>query len=262
MVARFRPSPILDALIPDRRQRWKDIMRRPVRRRHPAIALRNFSLLDDPDATLLALRNIGLLEAEELRAFIHFDDHYCLDAGAYLVLAEIWPTMAKVFSGGRMQKAVQKVLNATRVGQHNQMALRGIDNDDLDENGAVTDVWAFPLQRRRLAGSSTSNTVHLDPQTREQAADRFCAAVDEWLGVPEIEQELTAAGRGWLAQIIGELLCNAERHSRPGSEDGDWSTTAFMVRRSEDGATTLRCYMAFLTRLIHRAQSAGLAGVV
>jgi hypothetical protein len=248
MVARFRSSAILDALIPDRKDRWTGVLRRLEISPPPSITLKDFSFLHSPDRTLAALKEIGLIELSALEARLHFDDPYCLDAGAFLVLAEIWPQMTRIFRGGRMSRPIQKVLNATGVGRHNRMSLAAAERDEqFQAEGRHADVWAFPLQRRRPALSSQSSTVHLDPQTREEAADRFCDAVDEWLGVPEVNQELTGRGKARIGGIIGELLCNAERHSRAQSDDGDWSTTAFMVRRDEDGESLYRCYMAFLS---------------
>lgn len=248
LVARYRPSAILDRLIPDRRTRWTDIMRRNKRKRPIALSFKNFSFIAYPDETLQSLKMLGHVEAKELEAILNFEDGHCLDAGAYLVLAEIWPKMAPVILGGKMAKPIQKVLNATGVGQNNRMFLKAVVNDEefLIE-GKHSDVWAFSLQRRRAAGTTKSPTVHLEPQTREAVADRFCDAIDEWLGVPEIEQELTQSGRAWLAGVVGELLCNAERHSQPNSTDGDWATTGFMVKREEDGVQRLKCFFAFLS---------------
>lgn len=248
LVARYRPSPILDRLLPNRESVWVDIMRRQKRERPMAVSLKDFSFLDNADATLAALKALAYVEARELGAVLNFLDLHCQDAGAFLVLAEIYPKLAPVFVGGRMEKPIQKVLNATGVSRNNRMAMQAIVGDqELLIEGKHSDVWAFQLQRRRPALSSRSATVHLDPQAREVAAGRFCDAVDEWLRVPEINQELTKSGRGWLASIIGELLCNAERHSRPASDDGDWSTTAFMVRRTENGQSVLKCHIAFLS---------------
>jgi hypothetical protein len=248
LMARFRPSPILDRLVPNRQINWKPVLKRQPPRKAPTLTLKNFSFLDDPEGTLSALRQIGQLEGSALEAFLHFSDEFCLDAGAYLVLAEVWPHMARIFQGGQMSQPVQKVLNATGVGKHNRMTLRAAERDlKYQIDGRHADVWAFPLQRRRPAYSSRSATVHLDPQTREEAADSFCDAVDEWIGIPEIGQELTDQGKGWIGGIIGELLCNAERHSKPNTDDGDWSTTAFMTRKGKGPDSVLRCYMAFLS---------------
>jgi hypothetical protein len=57
------------------------------------------------------------------------------------------------------------------------------------------------------------------------------------------------------ANIIGELLDNAERHSDPETKDGSWSVAAFMTRRQEDGRNTHRCYMAFLSEGASIAES-------
>lgn len=248
LIARYRPSAILDRLVPARRDQWVDIMRRHKRDRTAVLTFKDFSFITHPNETLHALKMLAHVEAQELEAILNFEDGHCLDAGAFLVLAEIWPTMAPVILGGRMAKPIQKVLNATGVGRNNRMFLKAIVNDeDLLIEGKHSDVWAFSLQRRRPAGSSRSLNLHLEPQKREVVADRFCDAIDEWLGVPEIEQELTSAGRAWLAGVVGELLCNAERHSQPNSTDGDWATTGFMVKRDEEGASTLKCYFAFLS---------------
>ncbi|MEH3103699.1 MAG: hypothetical protein PGN12_07310 [Sphingomonas phyllosphaerae] len=215
---------------------------------HPnSIEVHNFSFLTHPNETLAALKKIGEFESRELRAVINFRDPHCLDAGSFLVLAEVWPRMAPVFVGGHMARSIQRVLSATGVSRNNRMRMRGVPGDGKEQGEKVADVWPFPLQRRRPALSSRSATVHLDPQAREIACGRFCDAVDDWLGVPEIDQQLTFEGKGWLASIIGELLDNAERHSQPGSNDGDWSTTAFMVRRTIDGKAVLKCYIAFLS---------------
>ena len=246
LLAKYRPSPILDRLLPDRKARWRPITKRLVRASPAAESIRNFSFLTHPSETLETLKAIGRLEGQELNALLHFDDKFCLDAGSYLVLAEIWHSVRHTLAGGRMPKPIQKVLDATGVGEHNRMRLEAIGpNDDKDPD--KTDVWAFSLRRRRPARSSRSVTVHLDPQTRERTADDFCEEINRWLSVPAIDRELTEDGRGWIASIIGELLCNAERHSQAGSEDGDWSMTAYMARRIEDGNATFRCYIAFLS---------------
>lgn len=246
LLARFRPSPILDRLLPDRHARWRPIPKRLVRAVPAAHRLINFSFLTHPTETMEAVKAIGRLECNELNALLHFDDSVCLDAGSYLVLAEVWHSVQHTLAGGRMPQPIQYVLGATGVGEHNRMRLTAVDPDDSDDPDK-TDVWALPLRRRRPARSSTSATVHLDPQTREKTADDFCDEINRWLAVPAIDRELTKSGRGWIAAIIGELLCNAERHSQPGSDDGDWSTTAFMARRVESGVPTFRCYIAFLS---------------
>ncbi|MGT2513432.1 hypothetical protein ACVOMT_03505 [Sphingomonas panni] len=58
---------------------------------------------------------------------------------------------------------------------------------------------------------------------------------------------LSGDGKANIANMVGELLDNAERHSSAGS-DGDWSMAAFMAKRSnDDGTESMRCYLAFLS---------------
>ncbi len=250
LLAGYRPSEILDRLDPDRISRWKKIpFRRKSSRQMPtSITLENFNFLDDPLGTLQQIKDLSYLEGTELSAEINFADPYCLDAGAYLVLAEFWPQLAPIFHGGSMKIPVQKVLSAINLDQ--ELGIRFNNVKDLD------DVWAFPLQRRRPKNTTQSATAGIRPQAYEVVSDQFCDLVNAWLAVPlddadagEDTWELSDDGRSHLNNLIGELLCNAERHSQPQSDDGDWSVAAFMVRRDKADETgkELRCYIAFLS---------------
>ena len=239
LIAKYRPSPILDGLLPDRARRWIRILdRRPVTPPEE-VRLEGFSFFENPDTTFEGLKRIAELEASEVVAHVHFQDDFCIDIGPYLVLAEAWPAMAPVFGSGRMMPPLQKVIRA--VGLHRQfgMTLRAATDEK--------DIWAYPLQRRRPANSSSSDNLQLEPQRRERVADGLCNAIDSWLDQPKIRQELTLEGRAWIANIVGELLDNAERHSHAPDKDGDWSIAAFMARRTEAGEDVFRCYLGFLS---------------
>lgn len=239
LMARPKPSIFMDTILENRTKLWVPVLRRrrsvPIRE----ITLKDFSFIDNPIGTLRLIREIALVEGSEISAYLHFDDDYCFDIGPYLVLSEMWSSMAPVFRGGRMLPPIQKVIWAVGLSAPLHMGLLGLR--DLE------DVWAFPLQRRRPPGSSNSLTRNLDPQAREKVVDRFIDEVDRWLGVGDDGLELTADGRAWIAHIIGEVLDNCERHSSPDTKDGDWSVAAFMARRVENGQPVFRCYMAFLS---------------
>ena len=239
LAAPFRSSPLLDGLLQNRRELWRSARTRMRPKVMTEIKLDVFSFLDDPEMTMRALKRIAQSECEDLEALINFPDGFCTDIAPYLVLSELWPTMAPVFRGGHMSVPTQKVIEAVGLRKALDMRLRGVTD--------LRDIWAFPLQRRRPADTSTSVDRYLEPQSREKVADRFCDAVDVWLGRPEIRRELTPEGRAWITSIIGELLDNAERHARPVTKDGDWSTAAFLARRNEGSETVYRCYMAFLS---------------
>jgi hypothetical protein len=238
MIAKFRESPILDALLPDRKDRWVRILDRNHRRGAAEVKLEDFSFFTDPDKTMSGLKQIAEIETCEVGSQVHFQDDVCIDIGPYLVLAEAWPALAPVITGGRMMPPVQKVLRA--VGLQNRLGFRFDVQDERD-------VWAFPLQRRRPANTSSSANLNLEPQRRERVADGLCVAIDKWLGMPVISQELSDEGRAWISNIVGELLDNAERHSRPPGKDGEWSIAAFMARRVENGEDVFRCYLGFLS---------------
>jgi len=243
---KYRSCEVLDTLVPNRRELWKGILQRP-NDRVEIVDLKKFSFLDDPAAALAGLKRLGQAEARAKQARLNFKDDHCEDAGAFLVLAEIWPRMARIFKGGEMAPAVQRVLTATGVSEHNNMLTLATIRARAKGEEAHPDVWAYPLQRRRPANTSKSPTQHLDSQAREKAADRLSSWLDDCLG-ESANLELTDKGRAQLAMIMGEALCNAERHSQPQSDDGGWSITAFMERlEDERGLSSYRCMVAFLS---------------
>ena len=231
----IRPSPLLDQLYPERNRPngWTELRRRDVAREEE-ISLQSFSLLDDPRGTIVGLQRIAQAEAQAVGARIDFNDPYCLDVSPFMLLMECWGQMLPVFEGGRMGLPMQKVLVALGIPQAIGISVGGVSE--------LNDVWAFPLCRRRGAGSSASKAPFTDVQTREVAIDEFCFALDEWLG--EMQIGLNAKGVGWIKLILGELLENAERHGDGGRRDGAWSVSGCMVRRKDDatGEWVFRVY--------------------
>ena len=245
MTRRFVPSPLLDAIDPGRPEKWKPLIARSYRSDFQRLKLGPLNFLDDPIGTIRQFQSLAKIERSEVNAFIDFIDDRCVDVGAYLVLAEIWPQMSPVFRGGRMTQSVQKVLSAME-----------LDRDLGIGLSAVTDhkyVSAFPIARRRPRQTSTDPNRQLKPADREKMADSLVELVDDWLFIASIEKktkvplELSDEGKGLIKNMVGELLCNAERHSIAKSEDGDWSMSAFMAaREDETGTRKLHCYLGFL----------------
>jgi hypothetical protein len=245
LLVRYRPSLILDALIANRESRWILITRRDRYADEPEIELKNFSFIEHPRETLKAIKQLGEISGQALTAQLHFKDDYCVDIAPYLVLAEIWPAMGNVFRGGQISVPMQKVIEAVRLQTPLSMVFKDVSRS--------TDIWAFPLHRRRPSKISRSIERNLEPQTREKVADGFCGAVDGWLGITA-QLELTDEGKARFANLIGELLDNAERHSEL-AKDGSWSIVAFMARRRENSVSVFRCYMAFLSEGASIAES-------
>lgn len=236
---RYRESKLLSGLVADRKQKWKPLLRRTDRSASIEINLENFSFIENPDETLSAIKQIAEAECSCIDSYIHFRDSFCTDVAPYLVLAEAWPSMAHIFRGGKMNIPVQKMIDAVGLRKSLGMAFKGLSDHE--------DLWAFPIQRRRPTGSSRSTHRFLEPQSHEKVTDRFCDAIDDWLGRPEINQVLTVEGRGWIGGIINEMLDNAERHSDPENKDGEWSVAGFMARRIEEKEPVYRCYLAFMS---------------
>lgn len=225
LLQRLRPSKLLDRLYPERLNEgvWLDLRsRRPDIAAAP-IKLENFSFLDDPVSTIVGLRKVAEAEARSAIARIDFCDEHCLDVVPFMLLAECWSEMLPVFEGGRMNIPMQKVLAAVGVQHAMGIGLGGVTE--------FSDVWTFPLYRRRRKGTTSSRTPFLDAQTREIATDHFCAALDEWLS--QLDISLNSRGVAWIKQILGELLENAERHADGDRGDGPWAVSGFMARREE-----------------------------
>ncbi len=239
LLTRYRESPLLSGLIPDRKDRWVRAQDRNSGPERTEIELENFSFIDRPAETLAKLKQIAEVECGGLNALLHFKDQYCLDIGPYLVLGELWPCLSPFFAGGEMGGSVQKVMEA--------VGLRRIMKMKLAHVRDLRNVWAFPVHRRTPQGPARSANQLLEPQRDNQVADDFCDAIDSWLDVPEIGQELTPEGRAWISTIILELLDNAMRHSAPATKDGGWSIAGFMARRQEGADWVYRCYLGILS---------------
>lgn len=239
LTARYSSSVLIETLLPGRRDRWLLAPRRVGGLQE--LKVKDFSIIDNPAATMEALYRIAELECVAPGALLHFEDQYCTDIAPFLVLAEMRPSMAPVFRGGRMSTPVQKVIAAVGLDGALQMAL------NIDD---TADVWAFPVRSRRVARNKRVIQTGAS-QRKEVVADEFCDALDMWLGENDSNIELTPGGRAAFATIITELLDNAERHSSPqeGAElSGNWSCAAFMARRkTPDGRWVYWCHMGFLS---------------
>ncbi|OAB83660.1 hypothetical protein A4G21_04700 [Brucella intermedia] len=251
--SRYSESLLASGLYIDRKKRWVPILKRRPDDRFAQLELKNFSFVDHPEHTLRLFQSILEFEGQAIEAQLHFDDEYCQDVAAYLVLAEMWPAMARVFRNGRMSHSIQKVLETLNLRDDLSMRLLGLKD--------TKDIWAFPKRTRRPAGSSQGKNRDLLPQPREKVADEFVQALDDWLGVCTDEFALTKHAKAHFASIIGELLDNAERHSSAPSKDGGWSTAAFLVKRREGDKDVFRCYMGFLSVGASISDSMGYASV-
>ncbi len=237
---RFRKHAVLSAVLPAREELWKPVIKRDRNSQPSVIKVSRLSFIEDPVGALEFFRDLAVVEASALCGRIDFDFEYVDDIGPFLLMAEVWPSLAPVFSaGGTMYAAVQKVVEAVGLRSSLGMAFPGLRD--------LRDVWAMPVQRRRQAGRSVSPTRYLEPQTNEMVAGRFCDEVNRWLGAAQTRAELTAIGRRELSQIINELLDNAERHSSYVDKDGSWTVAAFMARRNVGNEVRHVCHIGILS---------------
>lgn len=240
LLAQMKPSILLDGLLNNRQRKWASIGARMKRRKVRDIEISDFSFLSNPRETISNLAAIAEAEAECLTASIDFKDLVCQDIGPWLVLAVARGQMVPIFTGGAISNSMSKVITALDLERPLRFSLSPVWDKEQD-------IWAFPLKRRRPAGSSSSPDFLLDPQDDEKVADQLCFQIDRWLG-ESVGQKLTFNGLRLVKKIVGETLDNAERHSRPEfPNDGDWMVSGMMVRREEAEKSTFHCQLAFLS---------------
>jgi hypothetical protein len=112
MAAQFRDSQFLEGFLPGRRAKWRPVMQRRDLGLVPEVDLEKFSFVHNPIKTVEQISSILEIEAAELGARLNFLDERCNDIGAFLVLQAIRQNMAPVFHGGRMNFAMQRVIDA------------------------------------------------------------------------------------------------------------------------------------------------------
>lgn len=208
------------------------------------VDLESFSFLDAPNETLAGLARIAEAECTAYRLFVDFDDEYILDIGSFLAFYDLWPAIRHMTIGGNMKKPVQRVLKSMGIDADAQVKFNAVRSEEENRN---PDIWAMPVQRRRPIERTRQKSEFLPPQTADKAANRFGELVNAWLSADEFSMELTDEGIGNLKSIIGELLCNSERHSRDDGAEGEWAMAAFMARRvQDDGSTAYVCRVSVL----------------
>lgn len=240
LLAKHKPCEIMDALVPDRKVRWN---RRPVFKRKGGLAVNvsNFSFLDAPLETIATLQQVAMAECESAAISINFLDQYVLDVAPYMALGMMRQNMAPLLAGGVVSAATVKVLDAVGLRQFLRMGAFG--------RISRHEVWPLRFMRRRRSGTSTSQNIALQPSRTELVADHIAAHINHWLTALPLPHQLTQDGAAQIKLFIGEILNNAERHSRSGG-DGEWMYAGFMARRPvEEGGsiseTAHICHLSF-----------------
>ncbi|WP_137045494.1 hypothetical protein [Pseudolabrys sp. FHR47] len=239
----------MDGLYADRSREWLGPMQRHSS--SETVDLKDFSFLDNPIDTVKSLQLIARLESVVIDARLNFHDETCLDVGPYLALQAMRKDMMPIFSGGSITPQTQKVLDIVGLRKPLRMAFP-LPNDR-------TFVWPFPFRTRRPAGSSSSASRMLDPQSYERVADDLIEAINGWLG-SLVNRELTPVGCRYVQTVVGEALDNAERHSDISSQDGDWAIAGFMTRIGKGDLSKYRCHLSFMSLGATVAESIKTAG--
>ena len=240
LAAQFAEHPVLESFCAERAKQWRPIPRRQRNIAQPVLKVPRLSFLDAPAEAMSWIAEMVKVESYALNVRLDFDFEHVEDIGPFLLMSEIWPYFAPVFTeGGRIFPSVAKVLEAVGL----RRALR-MNFPTLTD---TQDVWAMPVQRRRATGRSRAMFRYLDPQTDEITAGRLVDEIDGWLAAAGTNAQLTAEGRLQISQIVTELLNNAERHSSYVDKDGSWTVAAFMARREIEGEIRHVCHIAFLS---------------
>ncbi len=202
--------------------------------------LNELSFVDAPEETLQQLQRIAVYEYSGRDGILNFGDIQIRDIGPYVVLGLMFRGTTFPFArGGRMRMPVQKVIEAVRLRESMQMA-------PFEQLSDRTDVWAFRL-RERPAGRSSADPAK--SVAFSIVADQLVNTVNEWIGALPTPMTLTDQAMQHFNKIVTELLDNAERHGKPGSEKGGWHVAGFMARREApygDKDDAYDCHIAFV----------------
>ena len=238
----LRPSTILDHLVPNRAKKFEtSAIRRKRVSGHVAVELKDMSFTHNPRETMNRLGQLAEMETDAFRINIDFHDTHCLDVGPYLLLSTIKRGMPDLFMGGEISSSMSKVMSALELDQ--ELGIWVPVPEDMH-----TDVFPFPVHRRRESGSSESATRYIDKQTHEKVAGNLKAAIDNWLKITT-QQQLNLKGRRSVYKLVTETLDNAERHGDllEHQNDGDWIVAGFMAKRGQGDEEYYRCHLAFLS---------------
>ena len=235
LLGRKKDGEILDALYPERQAEWV----LPVKRRkHHALRIKNFSLIDHPIHTFRTLRELAMLEAVSASIRVNFEDDACLDVSGYLLLGLMAQNMIRVMDGGAITGAVRGMLNAVDLA-----SFMGVHAPDDASDPTFS---PFRLRNRRPSGTSTTKTSAFEPSKTEKLADDLTDTMDSWMAVSG-RPALTRDMRACVARLVTEVLDNAVRHSDLNKKDGDWAVAGFLSAASSPGATGKPSMMCSLT---------------
>ena len=239
LLGRRKPCRILEALFPQREERWVPVARR---RKGHTLSLQGFSLIDDPRKAFGLLRELAELEASSAGVTVNFVDTSCLDVSAYVVLGLMTQNMIRVMQGGSITPTISSMLNS--LGLSSFLGVRSHFNKN-----AAPSFMPFKLQHRRRAGTSTSTGTAFQPTKGEELADQLNDTIDRWLSF--VGQTTLSDDMKWqVANLVTEVLDNAVRHSDLAKSDGDWAMAGFLspaVAPDGSGHVSYVCSLAMVS---------------
>jgi hypothetical protein len=229
-----KPSDLLDALYPRRKTSWNPPTNRRFKETPLRVSLKNFSFIDAPINTLNILKDIAKAEAREFAFKMDFLDPICHDIGPYLVLGVMRQRMLPNCEGGQITEGLSKVLPAVGLDKFLEMNIPRSSNFD---------VLPFPI---KSGAREDIGEDHIGVTTKQRAVDQFTDTLNGWLNA--LSLGLKEAGKGFIGQIIGEAIDNAERHSDSADGVGRWWIAGFMtVRFNDKNEPTYHCHVGLLS---------------
>lgn len=233
----MRDNLVLDALYPERKDKWKFSWKRSSER---VIELKDFSFLDNPVKTMSLLYNIAEAESDCAKIEINFDDEYVMDISPYMVFGLIHRSMLPVVVGGKIRNGLREVIKSVDLDK-----FLGVRPLGKIPRGAV---HPFKLRTRRKAGGSSRDNISFSATSEEKTAEDFTETINKWLGQLDHPLELNQLGRSNILTLLGEALDNAKRHSDPVTADGSWAIAGFMeARYRQDNSITFVCHLAIIS---------------
>jgi hypothetical protein len=200
-----------------------------------SVDLRNFSFLDNPEATMEMLSKICEMNISTRSHKINFEDAMPLDVAPYMVLGLVGHQFDQTrLSGGRITPFANKVLEEIGFVEHFKMTSNAPKLDAVD-------VFPIKLITCRQSGATSYKDLEA-PHAR--VADEFTKGMEVWLSKAGFE--FTEEGLASILAMISEILNNAILHGADEIGGEAWVSGFMVPYEWPNGQRVFACHISVI----------------
>ncbi len=219
----IKESYLLDTLYPKRQQKWVAYNKRS-KKIAKDINIGELSFHNNPSETMRQLLQLVKADAKIKKTKVNYRDGVCGDVGPYLVLAAMYKSLNRIFTGGKITRNLSRLFDALEVDKHLSIKLKQNEANPFE-------ISAFKI-RSGTGRSKKDSPMHLTGKQLINKTNReLIAEINKWLAGNQ--EELTLEGRRVVGKLVAETLDNAERHSEKcivKPDIGDWYVSGALIK--------------------------------